>query len=116
MMIKLYSPRSEGETALLKSILGAAAIPYFVHNDFFGSLRVGPQVDLLNMKTIMVPRAFRHQAQALILDYLEATTPTRNYTPLRDKIRVVAEVLLFGWFVPGRMSFRKTFNELNDEA
>jgi hypothetical protein len=111
-VIRLYSPRSEGETALLKSILTAAAIPHFVHNDFFGSLRVGPQIDLLNMKTIMVPEESREQAQELILDYLQATLPAPKPTLLRDKVRNVIEFLLFGWFIPGRIPCRKAYNQM----
>ena len=53
--VKLYSPRDPGELSLIQSILESEGIYYYVHNDLFGSLRVGPQIDLVNKKTIMVP-------------------------------------------------------------
>ena len=101
-MIRLYSPRSEGETAVLKSILTAAGIPFFVHNDFYGSLRVGPQIDLLNVKTFMVAEEASDEARELILDFLEATATSPRSTRWLDRGRVVIECLLFGWFIPGR--------------
>jgi hypothetical protein len=41
-MIKLYSPRDAIELALIESILKGEDIPYFIHNDHFGSLEGGP--------------------------------------------------------------------------
>jgi len=71
---------------------------------------VGPQIDLLNMKTIMVPEEFRQQAQELIVDYLQATVPAHRPAHLRDRVRIVIECLLFGWFIPGRMPCRRAYN------
>ena len=115
-MIKLYSPRTEGEAALLKSVLDAARIPYFVHNDYFASLRIGPQIDLLNMKTFMVPDDSRERAQDLILDYLETITANPKPLLLRDKVRVVLEFLIFHWFVPGRMRAPKHWDQLDEDG
>ena len=53
-MKKLYSPNNDSELALIKSILDGEGIQYFVHNDHFGTLKVGPRIELLNAKTIMV--------------------------------------------------------------
>lgn len=53
-MVDLYSPRTEGESALLKSVMDYSGIPYYVRNDFFASLRVGPHIDLLNVKTFRI--------------------------------------------------------------
>ncbi len=53
-MKKLYSPENDAELALIKSIFDGENIQYFVKNDHFGSLKVGPKIDLLNAKTIMV--------------------------------------------------------------
>ena len=55
-MHKLYSPDNDAELALIKSLLDAEGIHYFVHNDHFGTLRVGPRIELLNTKTIMVAK------------------------------------------------------------
>jgi len=53
-MKKLYSPNNDSELVLIKSILDGEGIQYFVHNDHFGTLKVGPRIELFNAKTIMV--------------------------------------------------------------
>lgn len=105
-MIELHSPDSEGELLFLKSLLDEAAIPYFVHNERFGSLLAGPQIALYNRKTIWVHESDHREAAALVADFLQRTAPTeperrRRYTTL-EKLRMIGEVLLFGWFLPGR--------------
>ncbi len=104
-MIKLYSPRDLAELTLIESILGGENIPYFVHNDHFGSLEVGPQVDIFNKKTIMVGEEYEERARELLQDFLasieEETESTASYS-IFDKIRMAFEALFFGWFVPGR--------------
>ncbi|HXC61653.1 MAG TPA: DUF2007 domain-containing protein [Nitrospiria bacterium] len=105
-MIDLYSPQNEVELALLKSILDAESINYFVRNDNFGSMQVGPQIDLYNKKMIVVQDNQYESAKELVADYLERTEkkieePEKNYSVF-DKIRMTLEVLLFGWVMPGR--------------
>jgi hypothetical protein len=104
--VNLYSPRNEVESALLKSILDAGDISYFVRNDNFGSLEVGPHIGLYNAKTIEVRDDQYDRARELLSDYLEKTEkkseePGKEYT-LFDKIRMVVEVLVFNWLMPGR--------------
>ena len=53
-MIKRYSPDSEAELVLIKSLFDAEDIHYFVLNDHFGPLKVGPRIDLFNTKVIYV--------------------------------------------------------------
>lgn len=105
-MIELYSPDSEAELLILRSILVAAEIPHFVHNDTFGSLVAGPRIALYNRKKIFVPEIDRDEAEELLAEFLRKQAspllePRRSYT-LRDKARMVLEVLLFGWFLPGK--------------
>ena len=104
-MHKLYSPDNDAELALIKSLLDGEGIQYLVHNDHFGTLRVGPRIELLNTKTIMVAETQFDRAKEIIDDFLtNIQEPSKkapsNYT-LRDKIRMVIEAMLFGWFVPG---------------
>lgn len=106
-MIELHCPESESELLILRSVLDDAGIPYFVHNDAFGSLVAGPRIALYNGKRILVAEAHLAEARALVREYLEKTegaraTGDRQRYSLRDKLRMVAEVLLFGWFMPGR--------------
>ena len=104
-MIKLYSPRDLAELTLIESILEGENIPYFIHNDHFGSLEVGPQIDIYNKKTIMVNEEYLERARELLQDFLASTkedTTTRPSYPIFDKIRMAFEALFFGWFIPGR--------------
>jgi hypothetical protein len=106
-VIELHSPDSEGELLFLKSLLDEAGIPYYVHNERFGSLMAGPQIAHYNRKAIWVHEGDRHEAAALIRDFLERSgmreppADRRNYT-WREKLRMVGEFLIFGWFLPGR--------------
>jgi hypothetical protein len=54
-MKKLYKPENEMELCLIKSIFESEGIRYFVLNDYFGSLYIGPQIDLYNARIFMVP-------------------------------------------------------------
>ena len=108
-MIKLHSPENEVELAIIKSILEAEEIPFFVHNDNYGSLITGPRIGLLNAKTIFVPENSGERARDLISEYLKNTgngpddeDGERSEYSFADKIRVVIESLIFGWFMPGK--------------
>ncbi len=103
-MKKLYSPRSEAELAIIKSIFDGEDIRYFVHNDHFGTLRTGPPIYLFNAKTIMVAEPHFEQAKEILTDYLNNTQAdeTESDHSLSDKLRMIVEALLFGWFIPGK--------------
>ena len=53
--IQVFSPRSESEVMVVKSLLEAHDIPVFVHGRHFGSLLPGLQIGSANMQSIMVP-------------------------------------------------------------
>lgn len=107
-MIKLYSPNNEIELAFIKGIFESEEIPFFIHNDHYGSLEIGPRIDLLNAKTIFVHEDFEATARELISEYLKNTQSQSNDDEYQtnysfsDKIRIVFETLIFGWFMPGR--------------
>jgi putative signal transducing protein len=109
--VHLYSPENDSELALLKSILDSEGINYFVKNDNFGSLEVGPRIGLYNSKTIEVRDDQYEQANELISDYFEKTKKKSEEQvdeySLFDKIRMVLEVLVFGWLMPGRKKSKK---------
>lgn len=115
-MIKLYSPRNEIELAFIKSIFEAEGIPYFVHNDHYGSLEIGPSINLFNAKTIFITPESKERATELIADYLknveESTAETdgirKSSYSICDKIRIVIEALIFGWFMPGKRWQKKS--------
>ena len=104
-MKKLYSPNNDSELVLIKSILDGEGIQYFVHNDHFGTLKVGPRIELFNAKTIMVAETHFEESKEIIDNFLkniqEPAENTKSKYSIRDKIRMVIEAILFTWFVPG---------------
>ena len=112
-MIKVYVPRNEVELAFIRTLLEGEEIPYFVHNDHFGSLWVGPVIELYNAKTIMVDEKHSDRAKELISDYLQniqgKSVHSESKYSLRDRIRMLIEVVLFAWIMPGRKWRRKNY-------
>ncbi len=105
-LIMLYSPDNEIDLALIKGILDGEGIPYFVHNEHFGSLKVGPQIPLFNQKTLMVDDRYKDHAASVIKNFLENTKPETARASggsWPDKIRVIMEAFICGWFMPGRV-------------
>lgn len=105
-MAEIHSPAGEPELLLLRSVLDGAGIFYFVKGDVFGSLTLGPQIDHYNRKTIYVHPDDREEARELVAEFLAKTAEPRQAAAqdlrLRDVLRMVVEVLVFGWFMPGR--------------
>lgn len=105
-MVELHSPAGEAELLLLRSVLDGAGLHYFVKGDLFGSLTVGPQIDHYNRKTIYVHPEEHEEARALVAEFLTKTSEPRRAAArdlrLGDVVRMVLEVLVFGWFMPGR--------------
>ena len=102
-MHKLYSPENEFDLVFIKSLLEAESIPYFVHNDHFGSLRLGPKIDLLNAKTIFVNESNTDVAQEVIGYYLQNqqdVSQRKSAYSFVTKMRVIIETLIFFWFIP----------------
>lgn len=109
MLINLYSPDNEIELALIKGLLEGASIPFYVQNDHFGSLYIGPQIRLFNRKMVMVAPDHEAAAKEVLADFLrhQQTRPEppageEQQASLLDKIRMFLEVLLFFWVVPGK--------------
>lgn len=102
--VTILRPQTEAELAIALAILEAHGIESFVHGQYFGSLFPGLQIDSYNARTIMVPEERVHEAREALTEATPgdeeppSTTPTLRF---RDKLRVVLEAVLFGWFVPG---------------
>ncbi len=109
-MKKLYSPQNEAELSVIRSILDGESIHYFVHNDHFGTMRTGPPIELLNVKSIMVIEQHFEQASEILSDYLNnvKSESFKSEYSLKDKIRMVIETLLFSWFIPGKKWRKKS--------
>lgn len=104
-MIKLYSPDNESEFVVIKSLFDAEGIEYFVLNDHFGTLKIGPKIDLFNAKIVYVSEKDCDSAKAILLDFLanirNGNESFRSRYSIPDKIRMVIESLVFSWFIPG---------------
>ncbi|WP_176360043.1 DUF2007 domain-containing protein [Desulfosediminicola ganghwensis] len=106
-MIKIYNPENEFDLIFIKSILMSENVNFYVHNDFFGSLRLGPPIELFNQKTIYVINEDVEKANELIEIYLENSYNNDGYydeeEKLKVKLSVIIEFLIFRWFVPRRI-------------
>ena len=109
-MRKLHSPKNDAELAVIRSLLEGEKIHYFVHNDHFGSLEVGPRIELYNAKTIMVAEDHYDWATEVINSFVETRKVGNTPSPFRysviDKMRMILEAMAFMWFMPGRMRRR----------
>ena len=106
-MIPVYKPRDDIELALVESLLQAHEIPYFVHNRGFGGLYPGAQIDFYNVRTVMVPDSAVDAARDALAELVgpdveAAPVPQAPHVSVWDRIRLVAETFLGGWFVPRR--------------
>jgi len=94
------------ELVLLKSVLDSEGIKYFVRNDNFGSLEVGPYIGLYNGKMIQVQDDQYKRAKELLSDFVEkikkSTKKSFAEYSLFDRIRMAVEFLVFGWIMPGK--------------
>lgn len=97
-LVAVAAPQTESELAVILCVLEADGIPAFVHNGGFGSLHPGAQIPLYNTRRVMVPSVCREDAVTALL-VLEPALPDR--TTWRDRLRIIAELILMGWFVPG---------------
>jgi hypothetical protein len=107
-LVELNGLEDEGRLLLLKSVFDAADLRYFVKGDHFGSLTVGPRIDHYNRKTVYVHPRDVEEARELVEEFLAKTAPAADSHVRelrgRDVLRMVLEVLFFGWFMPGRRS------------
>lgn len=111
-MIRIYSPNDELELSMIRGVFDAEGIHYFVHNDYFGSMRVGPQIDLLNKKTIMVAPEEVDRAKEVISNFLERRLPEEEEQgheqySIGQKLRMILETIFFCWFIPERKRSKK---------
>ena len=64
-LVKLRESHDEGELAIIKSLLEANNIPYFVQNEHFGSLYPGNALGF-NTRVLMVEESEAARAQTLL--------------------------------------------------
>ncbi len=69
-MVRICTPRDEGELLAARSILEGEGIPYYVQNEHFGSLIPGPRIPMLNARRILVAEADAARARELLKETL----------------------------------------------
>jgi hypothetical protein len=106
--LPIASPQSESELAVMVSLLDAHDIHHFVQNRSFGGLYPGMQIGLFNARRLMVRADHAEQARELLamfihpsMDVADEITTGKQMT-LMDRLRVVAEIFIFGWCFPNR--------------
>jgi len=67
--VRVLSPQSEPELAVVTSLLEAHGIPVFVHGRHFGSLLPGLHIGDYNSQSIMVPEERVSEALELLADF-----------------------------------------------
>ena len=119
-VIPIYRPENGVELALAQSVLEAHSIPYFVHNGGFGGLYPGMQIDLYNVRTIMVPEGAAETAREVLAHFLDGHNEPAAADPAVgsrlstwDRVRLIAELLICGWCVP--RARQRPFEQRNNE-
>jgi hypothetical protein len=78
--IRVFSTPQPGEIALIKSLLEAEGIPYFVKGEHFGTL-YGP-ADGMSSIDVMVHRDYVQEAAVLLKDFI---SPSKA-NPMEDEV------------------------------
>ena len=116
-LVRVLSPQSEPEIAVVTSLLEAHGIPVFVHGRHLGSLLPGLQIGNYNTQSIMVPEERVSDALELLADFRRDESSTiATPLPWLHRIRVVLEGILFGWLVPGRRDVRSDASREEHDA
>jgi hypothetical protein len=109
----LCRPTTSAELAVVESLLNAEHVQYFVHNEHFGGMEIGPQIPMVNERTVLVREEDYERAAGLVATPPSAphATPTNSPVSMLGKLRMAVELLLFGWLIPARRSHRNVDNE-----
>ena len=113
-LVRVFSPQSESEVLVAAALLEAHEIPAFIHNRGIGSILPGVQINAYNTQSILVPEEKVADAVELLAQFKEQPRSAVAPMRLRDKVRVLLEGLLCGWFVPGSRSRTPDGREGND--
>jgi hypothetical protein len=113
LLVRVFTPQSESEVLVAAALLEAHEIPAFIHNRGVGSILPGVQINAYNTQCILVPEEAVSDAVELLASFKEQPRMSVSPIPLRDKVRVLLEGLLCGWFVPGSRA-RSGIHESHD--
>ena len=102
--LPVATPQTESELAVMVSLLDAHGIQHYVHNQGFGGLYPGMQMDLYNARRLMVPADHAAEALDLLVVFSRQSTVSDadDSMTLADKLRVAIETFVFGWSFPSK--------------
>ncbi|MFO7832462.1 MAG: DUF2007 domain-containing protein [Desulfuromonadaceae bacterium] len=122
-MQKIFTPENEIELVMVKGLLEAAQIPFYVQNDHFGGLYIGPQIMHFNQRAIMVAPEHAARSKEIIAEFLASQTQAepessaqKEHTSGLEKLRLLAEAVLFCWIVPRKCRKKATEREHQADA
>lgn len=100
--LAIATPKTESELAVMVSMLEAYGIQHFVHNRGFGGLYPGMQIELYNVRRLMVPAEQAPDAIELlsVLSQRSNESEAEQKLEVTDKARVVLETIIFSWSFP----------------
>lgn len=113
--VPVAKPQTESELAVMVSLLEAHGIPHFVHNRGFGGLYPGMQIELYNVRRLMVAENYEREAFELLSVFSQPSTEhiVEERLTIWDRLRVVVETLLFSWSFPQK---RRKLRRETDES
>ena len=78
-------------------------MPFFIHNEHYGALKVGPVIPLVNERSVLVAEEdFERASELLAAPPLPPEARTRRGRPGPGSVlRMLVEVVLLGWLIPG---------------
>jgi hypothetical protein len=114
--LPVATPQTESELAVMVSLLEAHGIQHYVHNQSFGDLYPGMQMDLYNARRVMVPSDRAAEALDLlaVFSHRSASSDAEERMTLTDKLRVVIETFVFGWSFPSKRNRRGRKQDSDD--
>ena len=79
-MKKLYIPNNESELTIIRSLLDSANIKYYIRNEYFGSLYIGPAIGSFNSKPIFVHEDHYKEAKEILSELIRE----EDFVPLEN--------------------------------
>lgn len=99
-LVPLCTPNTSSELAVVKSLLQAEGIFFFVHNEFFGSMKAGISIPLFNQRTILVAKEDLERARKVVVPPGSLVRVRHHQFGSLDRVRMFIETLVFGWVIP----------------
>jgi 8-oxo-dGTP diphosphatase len=97
-LVRIFTPRTASEAAVVVAMLEAHEIPALLHNGYLGSLLPGVQIGSYNSQSIMVAEEQAADAWELLANFRAAPSPVADGSWMRN----LFETVLLGWFVPSQ--------------